>query len=149
MKLSTFSRTFWFACSMAAFVWSSGAGANQPVAYRVIVHPTNSATTIEPAFLVSAFLGKTTVWPDSQPIHPVDLPTDSATRQRFSSEILRRSVSAVKSYWLHIVFSGRGIPPPELESDQEVVKYVSRVPGSIGYVSGTANVEGTKVVDVR
>ena len=60
-----------------------------------------------------------------------------------------RSVSAIKSYWQQMVFSGRGVPPPELDSDGEVVKFVLKNRGAIGYVSGGANVAGAKIVFVR
>jgi hypothetical protein len=58
-------------------------------------------------------------------------------------------VQAVKSYWQQVIFSGRGVPPPELESDEAVIRYVLRFPGAVGYVSGTADVRGVKVLAVR
>jgi hypothetical protein len=60
-----------------------------------------------------------------------------------------RSVAAVKSYWQQVIFSGRGVPPPELESDEAVIRHVTRSPGAVGYVSGAANVRGVRVVSVR
>ena len=43
-------------------------------------------------------------------------------------------------------FSGRDVPPPELESDEAVVNYVLEHRGAVGYVSGAAKVRGAKVV---
>jgi ABC-type phosphate transport system substrate-binding protein len=129
----------------ATFAADSRSGA----AFRVIVHPSNPVTSVDQRFLVDAFLKKITRWSHDEPIRPVDLHPDSAVRRRFSDDGLKRSVSAVKIYWQQMVFSGRGVPPPELDNDEQVVRYVLRNPGAIGYVSGAANVEGVKVLLVR
>jgi hypothetical protein len=47
------------------------------------------------------------------------------------------------------VFSGRELPPPELENDEEVVRFVAKNAGGVGYVSPAANVERVKVLTVR
>jgi hypothetical protein len=62
--------------------------------------------------------------------------------------VLKRSVQAVKTYWQQRIFSGRGVPPPELESDDAVVRYVENNPGALGYISGTAALGKTKVLAV-
>lgn len=99
--------------------------------------------------MAQSFLKKVTTWGHGGVIRPVDLALDSPVRRKFSEEVLRRSVSAVRSYWLQIVFAGRGVPPPELGSDDEVVRYVLREPGAIGYVSNRADVRGARVLVVQ
>ena len=95
------------------------------------------------------FLKKLSRWNDVEVVRPVDLRPDSPVRRAFSEEILKRSVPAVKNYWQQLVFSGRDVPPPELDSDEDVVKYVLRYPGAVGYVSGTAEIRGAKVLSVK
>ncbi|HEX3693974.1 MAG TPA: phosphate ABC transporter substrate-binding protein [Polyangia bacterium] len=133
------------AVAAAAPVLSHAAGSSS---YRVVVNPQNSATSVDRKFVVDAFLKKITRWPDGEIIRPVDLSPDSPARGRFSDEIIKRSVSAVKSYWQQLVFSGREVPPPEMDSDEDVIRYVLRFPGAIGYVSGAANAEHVKVVTI-
>jgi len=120
-----------------------------PPPYVVIVHPSNPATTLDASFVLDAFLKKITRWPDDEVIRPVDLPPTSPVRQSFSAEVLRRSVDAVKGYWQQRIFSGRDVPPPELETDDDVVRYVLKYPGAIGYVSPRASLNGAKFVAVR
>jgi hypothetical protein len=119
--------------------------------YRVIVHPRNELTSANHRFLAEAFLKKTTRWPSGETIRPVDLAADSSVRARFSEEVLDRSIGAVKSYWQQLIFAGRDVPPPELESDEAVVRYVLRNPGAIGYVSGSAGLDmgGARVLVVK
>jgi hypothetical protein len=117
-----------------------------PSAYRVIVNPKNPAASVRVAFLQDAFLKKSTRWPHDVVIHPADMKPSSPTRVTFSREVLGRPVVAVRSYWQQRIFSGRDVPPPELESDEKVVAHVLKYEGAVGYISGTANVGGAKPV---
>jgi ABC-type phosphate transport system substrate-binding protein len=131
---------------VALAVGTSGAA---PVGYRVIVNPANPTATLERKFLTDAFLKKATRWPGGESIRPVDQASDSVVRRRFTEEVLNRSVVAVKSYWQQLIFSGRAVPPPELDSDEEVRRYVAKYSGAIGYVSGGVEPSGVKVVTVK
>lgn len=134
------------ALSLLAIGWAAAA---QPPGFRVITHPSNPALSVERAFLADAFLKKTTRWPDDSLIYPVDQGPDSGVRQHFSEQILHRSVFAVRSYWQQRIFAGRGLPPPELDSDEAVLRYVLSRPGAVGYVSDRAELGGVKVLSVR
>lgn len=123
-------------------------GESRP-AYEVIVNPSNPTASVDRDFLTSAFLKKTTEWPFGPVIRPVDLAPTSAARRRFSDEVLHRSVAEVKGYWQQRIFSGRDVPPPELDTDEQVVAFVLKHEGGVGYVSGGAELNGTKVVGVR
>ena len=140
--------------SLLAAVLGAALGPARPLAasmpaYRLIVNPQNGATSVDRRFVADAFLKKITRWPDGESVHPVDLSPEAPARARFSEEVIRRSVSAVKSYWQQLVFSGRDVPPPELDRDEDVIGYVLRFPGAIGYVSSTANVDRVKVVTLK
>jgi hypothetical protein len=70
-------------------------------------------------------------------------------RRRFAEEMLRRPSSSLLAYWQQRIFSGRDVPPPVATTDAEVLDYVNRFEGAIGYVSGTAIPAGTKAVPLR
>jgi ABC-type phosphate transport system substrate-binding protein len=127
----------------------AGDAPSRPGAYRVVVHPASPVVTLDRKTLRNIFLKKITQWPDGQVIHPVDLEPSQEVRRGFSAEVLERSVEAVKSYWQQAIFSGRDVPPPELDSGEAVVKYVLAHKGAIGYVSVTVDPGGTKAVTVR
>jgi ABC-type phosphate transport system substrate-binding protein len=117
--------------------------------FQMIVHPSNPATAVDRHFVADAFFKKVTRWPHDEAIRPADLDADSPVRRRFSEQVLRRSVASVKIYWQQLVFSGRDVPPPELDSDWQVVRFVLKHPGAIGYISPGASLEGAKVLTVR
>jgi hypothetical protein len=141
------------AAALSLLISCAIAFAQAPVApvpaYRVIVHISNRATQLERGFVADALLKKVSRWPGGQTIRPVDLAADSPVRRKLSEELLDRSVAAVRSYWQQLIFSGRDVPPPELESDDAVVKYVAQHAGGIGYVSGGANLDGVRAVTLR
>jgi len=90
---------------------------------------------VDRKFLADAFLKKTTRWDDGELIRPVDQVPDSPVRRKFSEDVVKRSVAAVRSYWQQVIFTGRGVPPPEVGGDDEVVRYVLKYSGAVGYVS--------------
>jgi hypothetical protein len=120
-----------------------------PPPYLLIVNSANTSNSASRRFVGDAFLKKTTRWPKGEVIRPADLAAVAGVRRRFTEDVLNRSVAAVRSYWQQMVFSGRDLPPPELDSDQEVVKFVIKHPGAIGYVAGDASVVGVKVLGVE
>jgi ABC-type phosphate transport system substrate-binding protein len=117
--------------------------------FVVIVHPRNPESAADRKFLEDAFLKKVTSWPNGRDIHPADLVAESPVRRRFSDDVLNRSVEAVKAYWQQRIFSGGDVPPPEFDSDADVVEYVLRHEGAVGYVSGDATIAPAKVLLVR
>jgi ABC-type phosphate transport system substrate-binding protein len=118
-------------------------------AIRVIVHAKNPAARLDKRFVADAFLKKRTRWGNDSAIQAVDLGAKTAVRAKFSSAVLGRTVDAVRRYWAQLVFSGRGVPPPELSSEADVVAYVAAHPGAIGYVSASVELVGAKVVEVE
>jgi ABC-type phosphate transport system substrate-binding protein len=134
---------------VAFFVRLLAASADPPPPFVVIVNPSNPTRAASRRFLSEAFLKKTTRWPDGDVIRPVDLVPESSTREKFSQDVLKRSVADVKSYWQQVIFSGRDVPPPELADDEAVVKFVARTAGGVGYVSGSAKLEGVRTIAVE
>lgn len=134
---------------LGAFAPARRAIAEGPPPFVVIVNARNASTTLDRDFVKDAFLKKATRWQDGSVIKPIDLVPSSSVRERFSHEVLKRSVSAVKNYWQQMIFSGRDVPPAEVSGDDDVIKFVVANPGAIGYVSGSARLGDVRVVTVR
>jgi ABC-type phosphate transport system substrate-binding protein len=132
---------------MASIALSASAAIPRP--YKLIVHPKNATRSLPRRFVAEAFLKKISEWPDGEAIAPVDLSSDSSVRRAFVEEVFERTTPAIRSYWQQMIFSGRGVPPPELESDDAVIRYVTHHRGAIGYVSARADIGDAKVVDLE
>ncbi len=117
--------------------------------YRVVVHKDNPTTEL-PRSVVSNFLLKKKVrWDHGPKAAPVDLSSDSLVRETFSEDVHRRSVSLIQRYWQSQIFSGKGVPPPQVGDDSAVISFVSDDPGAIGYVSPNARIDSdVKVVPI-
>ena len=116
---------------------------------KVIVHPKNPATKLSKQFVADAFLKKRTRWSGDTPIQPIDLVQSHAARARFTRAVLDRDVAAVRRYWAQLVFSGRGVPPPHVADEADVIAYVAKYPNAIGYVSATTPLTGVKAVVIE
>jgi hypothetical protein len=117
--------------------------------FVVIVHAQNPSNAASRELLSDIFLKKITRWEDGEAARPVDLPPDSPVRRAFSNSVIRRPVAAVRHYWQQRIFSGRDVPPTELESDDAVVHHVAKHRGAVGYVSPETKLAGVKPLSVR
>lgn len=117
--------------------------------FVVIVNAASPVKALEKKFVAEAFLKKRGLWSDNTAIRPIDQAKSSAIRALFTRRILDRSLASVRTYWNQLIFSGRGVPPPEVDSDAAVVAYVAKHKGAIGYVSANTKLDGVKVVQVR
>jgi hypothetical protein len=135
---------------VAGYAAEAGARGNEvPPGFRVVVHPANHESFATRQLVSDVFLKKVSRWPDGEPIRPVDLTLGSAVREAFSQNVLRRSAAAVRNYWQQRIFTGRGVPPPEVVSDADVIRYVREHAGGIGYVSTAADPAAVKVLQIR
>ncbi|MFT2090016.1 phosphate ABC transporter substrate-binding protein [Paraglaciecola sp. 2405UD69-4] len=107
----------------------------------VIVHPSNNATFSQKA-VQRIYLGKEKKFSDGKEALPVNQVPSSAARESFDSDTLGRSTNQVAAYWSKLVFTGKGIPPKELDNDSAVISIVAENPNAIGYVD-SASVTGT------
>ena len=126
--------------------WSPGA--QEQTGFKVIVHQDSPVTSLAKKQVSKYLLKKTSKWDDGARVLPVDLGGKGAVREAFSKAIHGRSVASIQRYWQRQIFTGAGVPPPELGSDREVVAFVSKNAGAIGYVAAAAAATGVKVVDV-
>ena len=132
-----------------AVVWGSAAPAEaQNKSYVVIVHPDNPAKSVSKKRVSRMLLKEISKWEGGLSAQPVDLDSKSPVRDEFSRDVHGRSVSSIKNYWQRQIFSGDGVPPPEVPNDAAVIAYVRSHPGAIGYVSVEASLDGVKVLDL-
>ena len=135
--------------SLIMVMMSAGSGApavSAQESFNIIVHPDNPAVRLSRRFVADAFLKRAVRWPDREPVWPVDLSAHSAVRSAFSEQVLGKPLTALRMHWQQLIFTGRGLPPPELASDAAVREYVLRQRGAIGYVSAGAPYAPARVV---
>ena len=112
--------------------------AASPRSFQVIVNRSNPVSDLTRSEVSAIFMKRMRSWRDGSEIVAVDQPARSALRDAFSRAIHEKSVAFVSRYWQRLIFSGRGIPPAVAASDEEVIAFVTRNRGAIGYVSHSA-----------
>ena len=117
--------------------------------YKVVANSSNPVSSLTKKQVSNYLMKKAKKWDDGTIVSPVDQSANSAVRGSLSKAIHGKTTSAIKSYWQQAVFSGSGTPPPEKETDSQVLEYVKSSKGSIGYVSSGAETSGVKVISVN
>jgi ABC-type phosphate transport system substrate-binding protein len=116
--------------------------------FRVIVHPSVGGTRIPRQVLASVFLREATRWGNRLSAAPVDQSLRSTVRAAFSNVVLETPIEGISALWHRKM--RRGVtPPPVKSSDEDVIAYVAKTRGAIGYVSpATALPETVRPVDI-
>ncbi len=133
----------------ASFLQSEARAEDAETAFQLIVNPENKLGSESRQVIANMFLKRVVTWSSGETVKPADQRPTSNVRRAFSKSVLKRSVAAVRSYWQQRIFSGRDVPPPELESDAAVVKYVLEHPGAIGYVAPDADIGRARRLTLR
>lgn len=83
----------------------------------------------------SVFKGERLFWSDGIPVNVV-LPGNSLSYSSdVASKIYGTNTAGMQKFWLSLVFQGRGKPPVFLNSEEEIIRYVSQNQGAIGFVT--------------
>ena len=101
----------------------------------VIVHPSN-ANSIGEEDVQRLFLGKSKSFSGGGDALPINS-KETGSRDQFNQNLLGKNESQVKAYWSQLVFTGKGTPPKELDSDDAVKAFVAANPNAIGYIDAS------------
>jgi len=115
---------------------------------KVIANPSVGASSVTADELKGVFLATKTSLSDGSHVEPV-LEKGGPAHESFLKEYLGKTDAALQTYYRSLLFTGKGIMPKTLASDAEVVEYVAKTKGTIGYVSAGANTSGVKTLEVR
>jgi hypothetical protein len=115
---------------------------------KVIANASVSASSIAADDLKDVFLVTKTSLGDGGHVEPVLLKSGAA-HDAFLKAYVGKNDSALDTYYRSLVFTGKGSMPKSFASDAEVVSYVAKTKGAIGYVSASADTASVKTLDVK
>jgi TonB family protein len=133
--------------SLVAAVVMFGSVHAQSGNVRIIANPSVKAETISASEIKSVFLEERSSLRDGTHVEPV-LSRGGPAHATFLKDYLGQNDDALQNYYRSLVFTGKGLMPKALHTDEEVVAYVARTRGAIGYVSATATLDGVKTLAV-
>lgn len=115
---------------------------------KIVANADISASSVSVDDLRSVFLEKTNALSDGTHVEPV-LSKGGAAHEAFLKQYLDKNDAALQIYYRSLVFTGKASMPKVVGSDAEMISYVAKTKGAIGYVSKGASTEGVKVLEVK
>jgi TonB family protein len=112
---------------------------------RVIANPSVKVDSISASELKSVFLEEKSSLRGGSHVEPV-LARGGPAHEAFLRQYLGRSDADLQTYYRSLVFTGRGSMPKALASDAEVVAYVAKTRGAIGYVRPESSADGVRTL---
>jgi ABC-type phosphate transport system substrate-binding protein len=119
--------------------------------FVVIVNSSVPGASVHRADLAAVFMKKAVRWGDGSLASPVDQSGTSPVRKAFSDAVLQMPVTGVLQYWQRQLLS----PSAQLRipivkgSDAEVLAYVAKTGGAVGYVAAGATLPpGLKAIAI-
>lgn len=131
--------------ALASFLFTAVAAL--PADIKVIANSSVSSSSISAGELKDVFLltKNSLGGGHAEPV----LEKGGVTHEAFVKEYLGKTDSALQTYYRSLVFTGKASMPKILGADAEVVAYVAKTKGAIGYVSAGAATEGVKTLEVK
>jgi hypothetical protein len=115
---------------------------------KVIANPSVGASSVSADEIKGVFLATKTSLSDGSHVEPV-LEKDGPAHEAFLKQFIGKTDTALETYYRSLVFTGKASMPKTLAADAEVVAYVAKTKGAIGYVSAAASTAGVKTLEVR
>ena len=113
--------------------------------FIVIANSSVPATKLTQDELSAIYLLRTSTWPDGTRIVPVNREAGSNARAMFAMRVLKQPEAVLTAHWNRMNFKGI-TPPVTQESDKDVLAFVQKVSGAIGYVSASTELKNIKVL---
>src|SRR5579864_8903895 len=108
--------------------------------FKVIANPSVKASEVSAEDLKAVFLATKTSLADGSHVEPV-WAKGGATHEAFLKEYVGKTDAALGTYYRSLVFTGKASMPKSFGSDAEVVAYVAKTKGAVGYVSSATSSE--------
>jgi ABC-type phosphate transport system substrate-binding protein len=131
------------------FVFAILAAGCAPAAdFAVVANQSVKASAVSAEELRQVFLGSKSSLDDGSPVEPV-LAQSGPTHEAFLKSCVGKSDAALRNHLKTLVFTGKGSMPKSFASDADIVSYVAKTKGAIGYVASSAAAVAVKKLELK
>jgi ABC-type phosphate transport system substrate-binding protein len=134
-------------CLLLAVV-AIGASSATAADIKVIANSSVGATSVSSDELKGVFLATKSSLSDGSHVEPVLL-KGGAVHEAFLKDYVGKTDSGLETYYRSLVFTGKGSMPKTFATDAEVVAFVEKTKGAIGYVAAATATASAKVLEVK
>ena len=114
----------------------------------IIAHQDVPKNTVSAKELQEMFLGKRFQWSNNSAVHPATV-KEAKLHEAFLERYIKKSPSQWITHWKRMVFTGNGTPPEQFVSEQELLEYVTKTSGAIGYIDAELATEDVIILGVQ
>lgn len=114
----------------------------------VIANPNVPDSTLTQSELQNIYLGKKDKWSDNQKINFTDL-SSGPCHEAFIQQYVNRTDFQFQNYWKKQIFTGQGQPPRGFDAEADLIDYVSRTSGAIGFTCTQPDAGKVKILTVN
>jgi len=137
---------------LAILVLTPGLSFAEDTKYVLICNKDIPVTSLDKKTVENIFLGKTAKIESVKVTLSVQ--ESGEAHEAFLKDCVGKTSSQFSSYWKTQVFSGKGTMPKSFKTDKELIEYVSKTEGAIGYIAvetskDTGLMAGVKTVTVN
>jgi len=111
----------------------------------IVVHPSN-ASTFNKSTIKKIFLGKKKSFSNGRAAILLSSPPKNAATKEFNKKVIGKSSNQVNAYWSKMIFTGKGTPPQEMSSTDDIISAIAANPDAIGYIDASAISDSVKIV---
>lgn len=123
-----------------------GAAAACAQAQVVVVGAKSPVGNLSKEQAADIFMGKMPSLPGGGAPELIDQPESAAVRNEFYTKVVGKSAAQARQYWARLAFTGKGTPPKEAASADDVKHKVNANPNAIGYIEKSAVDASVKAV---
>jgi ABC-type phosphate transport system substrate-binding protein len=113
-------------------------------ATEIVVNKTVPATDYSTADIRAIFTIKKTAWSNHRQIKVYTLADNNPLHKDFVKNNLRMFAHQLRRVWDRMTYSGTGVAPIELDSEQEMIDKIANTPDSIGYLNSKPDNENIR-----
>jgi len=111
----------------------------------VVVHKDSAVDALNQQQISNIFLAKTNRTTTGLKVTPVEL-INSDYKRMFYGKITKKTLSQINSYWMSLIFTGKGKPPKKLENVASLIEELSVNSNAISYLPAEQTTTAMKVI---
>ncbi len=112
----------------------------------VIVNLANSTDSMSKQEVAAHYLKEKKVWAFGKKIRPIAIKGGSSTQDEFISRVLGMTEGDIVRYWIEQQYARAMKPPTEVSDDSDVIRFVKKFEGAIGFVDASSTNSSVKTV---
>lgn len=115
----------------------------------VVVSAASPISSLSKNQVEKIFLGKSRRFPNGSRAVPLNQSEGNLERDAFYQMVSGKSPAQIKAHWAKLIFTGRGQPPKEAVSNDDVKQLLTNSGVNISYIDRTAVDDSVKIVALK